>query len=612
MCAWAGLCLLAQLLPSAQGVRELAALRTALVNDGALNAQAYGAVGDGKHDDGPALQRAVDAATMMDVSLFVPNGTYAVYSSISIPISEGHGTRSPLRLVGGGTSQTSIFAAAPMNALLNFSSCCPAAAPRGQKGVQLSQLSLSANRLANFTILAPGITRSRLSHVKVTGALITGASLGYGWCLYIEDCTFSFNEGIGLHTYNSANNIDVINSLFEGNGGPAVYFSAGAQINVEGNVMEGNNGPAIVAMGSRGLNIVGNYFERNNNPMDWPQLGPLVLRPEPGASPGAPDITSTSDILLIGGPSFHDGDSDVANWPAGPTWTYGKTYPCQGVTIAGGYHHPGVNHSAIFANAVIGLSLSGNTAGTIDAFTTATGNVALVETGLDSSLFEFKRALVHENTGWSSKHDGAYGPQRALSNSGVLRATAPLANGREYKEFTGGMDFHTVEYLHPTELSVPRNLASAAPRDWQVTPAGNITAGGRYDGREVSVLRCAAAADGCTATIVQAVDLAVEPGFAGQLVYVVLQARVASASTGLAISIDNGGGGWRRSSDKLDGDHEWRLHTFEAYLPWSGTARFGVQLFGPGGKVAQAVGARLEAELGHVVIGRAGSEWSRL
>ena len=106
----------------------LSSTKGALVNDGALNAQAYGAVGDGKHDDGPALQRAVDAATMMDVSLFVPNGTYAVYSSISIPISEGHGTRSPLRLVGGGTSQTSIFAAAPMNALLNFSSCCPAAA----------------------------------------------------------------------------------------------------------------------------------------------------------------------------------------------------------------------------------------------------------------------------------------------------------------------------------------------------------------------------------------------------------------------------------------------------------------------------------------------------
>ena len=41
--------------------------------------------------------------------------------------------------------------------------------------------------------------------------------------------TFSGNE-IGLHTYNSANNIDVVDSMFEGNTGVGYYLFGGAQI----------------------------------------------------------------------------------------------------------------------------------------------------------------------------------------------------------------------------------------------------------------------------------------------------------------------------------------------------------------------------------------------
>ena len=48
----------------------------------------------------------------------------------------------------------------------------------------------------------------------------------------IEGCRFGGN-GVGLHTYASANNIDVIDSIFEGNTGVGYYVSGGAQINIE-------------------------------------------------------------------------------------------------------------------------------------------------------------------------------------------------------------------------------------------------------------------------------------------------------------------------------------------------------------------------------------------
>ena len=42
---------------------------------------------------------------------------------------------------------------------------------------------------------------------------------------------------------NSANNIDIVDSIFEGNVGAGIYASEGAQYLMTGNVIEGNGGP---------------------------------------------------------------------------------------------------------------------------------------------------------------------------------------------------------------------------------------------------------------------------------------------------------------------------------------------------------------------------------
>lgn len=117
-----------------------------------------------------------------------------------------------------------------------------------------------------------------------------------------------------MHTYNSANNIDVVDSIFEGNIGTGMYASGGAQYSIMGNVLEGNGGPGIIIFGAEGVSVTSNYFEANNNkrPTRWKNL---VLKPVLDNSTGEnPNILLNSDIVLNGAPCFHDGSSDWKHW----------------------------------------------------------------------------------------------------------------------------------------------------------------------------------------------------------------------------------------------------------------------------------------------------------
>ena len=65
---------------------------------------------------------------------------------------------------------------------------------------------------------------------------------------------------MGLHVQHGANNIDIVNSIFEANKGVSIYVEGGDQVNINGCVLEGNGGPAILANRVRGLSIISNYF----------------------------------------------------------------------------------------------------------------------------------------------------------------------------------------------------------------------------------------------------------------------------------------------------------------------------------------------------------------
>jgi hypothetical protein len=103
------------------------------------------------------------------------------------------------------------------------------AVPTPYENAHVSDVTISGNNLANFSIFAPGIARSRFTRVSVDGGRIAGMSLGYGWCIYVDECRFAGNGEMGLHTYNAGNNVDVVNSIFEGNNGvgyiaPTLFF----------------------------------------------------------------------------------------------------------------------------------------------------------------------------------------------------------------------------------------------------------------------------------------------------------------------------------------------------------------------------------------------------
>ena len=68
-----------------------------------LSALAFGAVGDGRHDDGPALQHAIDAAQRSARTLWLPAGRYVVSAPLLVRAFR-HDVRNshykPLRLLG--------------------------------------------------------------------------------------------------------------------------------------------------------------------------------------------------------------------------------------------------------------------------------------------------------------------------------------------------------------------------------------------------------------------------------------------------------------------------------------------------------------------------------
>ena len=110
--------------------------------------------------------------------------------------------------------------------------------------VYMEGMKIAANFLANYGVFAPGLIQSRFSRMGFYDALVTGLSIGYGWSNYIEDCRFESN-GIGLHTYNGGNNIDVVDSAFEGNTEIGFYAAAVSQISISGCVLEGNGGAGV-------------------------------------------------------------------------------------------------------------------------------------------------------------------------------------------------------------------------------------------------------------------------------------------------------------------------------------------------------------------------------
>jgi hypothetical protein len=124
-------------------------------------------------------------------------------------------------------------------AVLSFPTCC-GALPQSSAGWHLSDISVNANKVVDYAILAPAVYSSLFQRLGAYGAVVVGMHIGWGWCNMVEDSYFESNQ-IGLVLSNAVNNVNVINSAMLDNE-VGLYISGGMQMNIEGNVFEGNGG----------------------------------------------------------------------------------------------------------------------------------------------------------------------------------------------------------------------------------------------------------------------------------------------------------------------------------------------------------------------------------
>lgn len=132
---------------------------------GPFNVRRFGAVGDGVHDDSPAIQKALDAVPAGGGTVFVPPGVYRLGQTV-------HFRRDSTRLIGAGMNATTLRAAPTANFLV----CLEIAK---LNGCVMSELTVDANWSERVNNLKFGRTSavsiveasdSIIQFVRVTGA----------------------------------------------------------------------------------------------------------------------------------------------------------------------------------------------------------------------------------------------------------------------------------------------------------------------------------------------------------------------------------------------------------------------------------------------------------
>ena len=324
-------------------------------------------------NDGPALQRAIDAAQMQRRTLFIPAGQYMISAPLIVrsnanksQLIDGDYLFGPLKMVGEGKYLTSICLSRNATAVIYFPQAKGAAVDAAfppTTNIEIFSLSLDSYFNSDYVVLAPGLTRSHFYDVRFRDTRLVGLSIPYGWINRVEDCTFpACGWGGPSHLYPAgskgdfkagairmdyANNLDIVNSNFEGNG-YGIFLGGGESIRITGNDIEGTAGAGVHLSCVSGVTVSGNYFESED---DLGFGGPAFLRP--GGYSKGPNLPVYADIILNG----------IA--ASGQLDTYANTYPVNNAVLLNNYHSNGASpdptmpSSAVLAIAVVGLTIEG-------------------------------------------------------------------------------------------------------------------------------------------------------------------------------------------------------------------------------------------------------------
>jgi hypothetical protein len=223
-----------------------------------LDAQKFGAIGDGTTDDSAALQRAIDAAGEHSGGVFLPP---AVYLTRELHVRPG------IALIGipawnysgpGGTTLRLADASAP--GLLNLTDA------RGStiNGLALDGRELGQNIHGIFTSrigYGPHEDGFRIENCQIARFTGDGIHLDRAWCFSVRHCEMMANHGDGL----SLRGWDafILDNWLSGNGGAG--FAArheNASVTFTANRVEWNHDENMVVVGGDGYQINSNFFDR--------------------------------------------------------------------------------------------------------------------------------------------------------------------------------------------------------------------------------------------------------------------------------------------------------------------------------------------------------------
>lgn len=258
---------------------------------GALDVRLFGATGDGTSDDGPAFQKALDAAQSSGVGVVVvPPGTYQIGTALT--------ATAPIRIVGiGGWSSTTLVFASSLSTGLSFQQPSTAVVYPGP-AMQLVDLGLEYAGSGNIVQLNESQLPSPFQDTLISGcrfylqgagtgiltvnqrdAIITacqflgsnsrtavGIALSDSDNTKIENNVF-YNLLYGVYGERAANRVFDSGCLIIGNSmygfQDALHFEGWELVQAMGNIVDGANGNCFYLLDCYHSLIADNYLGVN-------------------------------------------------------------------------------------------------------------------------------------------------------------------------------------------------------------------------------------------------------------------------------------------------------------------------------------------------------------
>ena len=238
-----------------------------MITGAPVNVKDYGAVGNGSTNDTAAIQAAINTGAK---SIYFPQGTYLIYSTLSITGSEQN-------FFGDGGLKSSPIIQANTNTFPIFT----ATGTGTQSLLSFSNLTLKYGTYGFVSNVTPSggfaiLDRTSFANVTFDQHTVGGIFAGITQKMIvgqIKDCLFSYCVS-GVKSLGGSFSIwSIDDNKFEGLNDSALYIynindsqTGGGAVNVRGNRFEANNG---VTSGyyycdfrsTENLNFEGNYFE---------------------------------------------------------------------------------------------------------------------------------------------------------------------------------------------------------------------------------------------------------------------------------------------------------------------------------------------------------------